>query len=50
MLNEPKLDESLGIPFSSRHLVECFELGAKEFGWATRTPGVGSMKRNDPQK
>ena len=46
ILNEPKLDESLGIPFSSRHLVECFELGAKQFGWATRTPDVGSMKHN----
>ena len=46
ILNEPKLDESRGIPFSSRHLVECFELGAKEFGWAVRTLDVGSMKRN----
>ena len=46
ILNEPKVDESLGIPFSSRHLVECFELGAKEFGWAMRTPDVGSMKRD----
>jgi xanthine dehydrogenase YagR molybdenum-binding subunit len=46
ILNEPKIDESLDIPFSSRHLVECFELGAKKFGWAARTPGVGSMKRN----
>jgi len=33
VLNEPKIDESLGIPFSSRHLVECFELGAEKFGW-----------------
>jgi xanthine dehydrogenase YagR molybdenum-binding subunit len=23
ILNEPKIDESLGIPFSSRHLLEC---------------------------
>src|SRR5438270_2814610 len=23
ILNEPKIDESLGIPFSSRHLIEC---------------------------
>jgi xanthine dehydrogenase YagR molybdenum-binding subunit len=47
VLNEPKIDESLGIPFSSRHLLECFELGAKEFGWSKRTPEVGSMKRDD---
>ena len=30
ILNEPKIDESLGIPFSSRHLLECFELGARK--------------------
>ena len=45
VINEPKIDESLGIPFSSRHLLECFELGAEKFGWSTRTPDVGSMKR-----
>src|SRR2546428_11489772 len=46
ILNEPKIDESLGIPFSSRHLLECFELGAEKFGWPKRTPEVGSMKRD----
>src|SRR5207302_1894261 len=46
VLNEPKIDESLGIPFSSRHLLECFELGAQKFGWSKRTPAVGSMKRD----
>src|SRR5882757_5476120 len=46
VLNEPKIDESLGIPFSSRHLLECFELGAERFGWSKRTPEVGSMKRD----
>jgi xanthine dehydrogenase YagR molybdenum-binding subunit len=46
VLNEPKLDESLGIPFSSRHLLECFTLGAEKFGWSKRTPEVGSMKRD----
>jgi xanthine dehydrogenase YagR molybdenum-binding subunit len=46
VINEPKIDEELGIPFSSRHLLECFELGAEKFGWSRRTPGVGSMKRD----
>jgi xanthine dehydrogenase YagR molybdenum-binding subunit len=46
VINEPKIDESLGIPFSSRHLLECFELGAQKFGWSKRTPAVGSMKRD----
>jgi xanthine dehydrogenase YagR molybdenum-binding subunit len=46
VLNEPKLDESLSIPFSSRHLLECFQLGAEKFGWSKRTAEVGSMKRD----
>src|SRR6266852_2283404 len=44
--NEPKIDESLGVPFSSRHLLECFTLGAEKFGWPKRTPAVGSLKRD----
>jgi len=46
VLNEPKIDESLGIPFSSRHYVECLELGAEKFGWSKRNAQVGSMKQN----
>ncbi len=46
VLNEPKIDESLGIPFSSRHFLECLEVGAEKFGWSGRTPEVGSMKRD----
>src|ERR1700681_4782095 len=46
IINEPKIDESLGIPFSSRHLLECFELATEKFGWSKRTPDVGSMKRD----
>jgi xanthine dehydrogenase YagR molybdenum-binding subunit len=45
VINEPKIDEGLRVPFSSRHLLECFELGAEKFGWSSRTPQVGSMKR-----
>src|SRR5438874_9506157 len=46
VINEPKIDESLGLPFSSRHLLECLELGAEKFGWSKRSPVVGSMKRD----
>lgn len=42
--NEPTIDEGLGIPFSSRHLVECFRVGGERFGWSRRTPAVGSMR------
>src|SRR5215470_7072193 len=46
IINEPKIDEGKGIPFSSRHLLECFEFGSEKFGWQKRTPAVGSMKRD----
>jgi xanthine dehydrogenase YagR molybdenum-binding subunit len=46
ILNEPKLDESLNLPFSSRHYLECLNLGAEKFGWSKRNPAVGSMKRD----
>jgi xanthine dehydrogenase YagR molybdenum-binding subunit len=46
LLNEPKLDESNNLPFSSRHYVECLNLGAEKFGWSRRNPAVGSMKRD----
>ncbi len=45
IINEPKIDEGQGLPFSSRHLLECFQLGAEKFGWSQRNPAVGSMKR-----
>lgn len=47
LINEPEKDESNGLPFSSRHLKECITTGADKFGWARRTPAVGSMKRGD---
>ncbi len=44
--NDAQRDESKNLPFSSRHLKECYETGAKKIGWEQRTPAVGSMKRN----
>ena len=46
LLNEPKIDESLNLPFSSRHYEECLNLGAEKFGWSKRNPVVGSMKQD----
>ena len=46
ILNEPKIDESLGIPFSSRHFLECLDLGAEKFGWSKRNAAIGSMNRD----
>ncbi|CAH2800281.1 MAG: Periplasmic aromatic aldehyde oxidoreductase, molybdenum binding subunit YagR [uncultured Caballeronia sp.] len=36
----------VGLPFSSCYLVECLRTGADKFGWAQRTLGIGSMKRD----
>jgi xanthine dehydrogenase YagR molybdenum-binding subunit len=44
--NEPDHDEGNGLPFSSRHLVECIQQGAQKFGWSRRTPEIGSMRRD----
>jgi xanthine dehydrogenase YagR molybdenum-binding subunit len=46
LLNEPKIDESNNLPFSSRHYVECLNLGVEKFGWSKRNAAVGSMKRD----
>ncbi len=46
LLNEPQIDEGKNMPFSSRHFVECLNVGAEKFGWAQRTPQVGSMKKD----
>jgi xanthine dehydrogenase YagR molybdenum-binding subunit len=46
LINEPQIDEGLGVPFSSRHLKECLTLGAEKFGWGKRDPKIGSMQRD----
>jgi xanthine dehydrogenase YagR molybdenum-binding subunit len=46
LINDAEKDESTNTPFSSRHLKECFEVGAKKFGWDKRTTAIGSMRRD----
>ncbi len=46
ILNDAETDEDKKMPFSSRHFRECFEVGAKKFGWEQRKPAVGSMRRD----
>lgn len=46
LINEPKKDEDLNIPFASRNLIDCYKTGAEKFGWSNRDPKVGSMKSN----
>jgi xanthine dehydrogenase YagR molybdenum-binding subunit len=42
--NEPALDESKNLPFSSRSLKTCYEAGARRFGWERRNPRPCSMR------
>ena len=44
--NEPALDQSLDVPFSSRHYAECLMVGAEKFGWSQRSRTVGSMRKD----
>ena len=44
--NDAERDEGKNLPFSSRHLKECYTTGAEKIGWKQRTPQVGSMRRN----
>ncbi|MEU7893032.1 xanthine dehydrogenase family protein molybdopterin-binding subunit [Nonomuraea sp. NPDC049152] len=37
----------LGLPWSSKALRECYEVGAERFGWSRRTPQPGSMRDGD---
>ncbi len=39
--NEPETEPDSGLPFSSRHVVECLREGARRFGWADRDPRPG---------
>jgi xanthine dehydrogenase YagR molybdenum-binding subunit len=45
--NDPAANPHTGKPFSSKHLLACYERGAARFGWARRTPGPGSMRDGD---
>jgi xanthine dehydrogenase YagR molybdenum-binding subunit len=47
LVNDTARDESADVPFSSRHLRECLELGAEKFGWSRRDPGIGAMRDGD---
>jgi len=41
--NEPPLDQDKRLPWSSRHLLECYRQGAEAFGWSQRKPEPRSM-------
>ncbi|PYL05993.1 MAG: acylaldehyde oxidase [Verrucomicrobia bacterium] len=35
------------VPFSAKHLKECYQVGAEKFGWAKRNPQPRSMRDGD---
>ena len=45
--NYAELDEEAKRPWSSKHLRECYEEGARRFGWERRKAKPGGMQRGD---
>ncbi|MGY3452007.1 xanthine dehydrogenase family protein molybdopterin-binding subunit [Bradyrhizobium sp. USDA 4353] len=45
--NEPERDPVTGLPFSSRHLMRCFDEASERFGWAKRDAKPRSMADGD---
>ncbi|GAB3460770.1 xanthine dehydrogenase family protein molybdopterin-binding subunit [Actinophytocola sediminis] len=45
--NEPANDQATGLPFSTRRLLECYTVGAREFGWDRRDPRPGVTRDGD---
>lgn len=43
-INEPAVDEGRNVPFSSRSMLKCYDVGAERFGWDKRTPEPRSMR------
>jgi xanthine dehydrogenase YagR molybdenum-binding subunit len=45
--NYTEVHPGLGVPWSSKALHECYRVGAERFGWARRTPEIGSMRNGN---
>jgi xanthine dehydrogenase YagR molybdenum-binding subunit len=45
--NDADLFPGKNIPWSSKHLVECYQLGAEKFGWSNRNPQPGAVQDGD---
>ena len=45
--NDSDLYPGKNVPWSSRHLVECFQLGAEKFGWSKRKAEPGAVQDGD---
>lgn len=49
LANDPQLDQPSGRPYSGKHLAECYEQGARRFGWADRSSAPRAMRRDGVQ-
>ncbi len=47
--NHADVDQAGGKPWSGKHLLQCYEVGAQRFGWRNRPPAARSMRRNGVQ-
>jgi xanthine dehydrogenase YagR molybdenum-binding subunit len=45
--NDSNLYPGKNVPWSSRHLVECFQLGAEKFGWSQRNAEPSAVQQGD---
>ncbi len=45
--NDADLYPGKNVPWSSRHLVECLQLGAEKFGWSNRNVEPGAIREGD---
>ncbi|MCO5972631.1 xanthine dehydrogenase family protein molybdopterin-binding subunit [Actinoallomurus soli] len=45
--NEPERNPTSGLPFSSRHLLEAYRVGAERFGWTERSPRPGTRSEGE---
>jgi len=45
--NEPTVDQTTNLPFSTRRLADCIQAGAEEFGWSRRDPTPRTRQEGD---
>ena len=46
-VNDTMKEPIKGLPYTSRHLMPCFDAASKAFGWSRRNPQPGAMRDGD---
>jgi xanthine dehydrogenase YagR molybdenum-binding subunit len=46
-INDTMVNPANGAPYTSRSLMECYDVASKAFGWSARNPVPGSMRDGD---